>query len=50
VEAFETDPGFIWAVILITLAHNSRDASDTVDGPFNLTNESIELIVSATAA
>lgn len=48
-DAFETDPGFIWVVIFITLAHNSRDASDRVDGPFKLTNESIESVVSATA-
>lgn len=48
-DAFETDPGFIWVFILITLAHNSRDASERVDGPFKFTNESIESIVSTTA-
>jgi hypothetical protein len=48
-DAFETEPGFIWVFILITLAHNSRDASERVDGPFKFTNESIESIVSTTA-
>lgn len=47
--AFEADAGLIWAVILTMFAHSSKDASDSVDGPFKLTNESIELIVSATA-
>ena len=49
-EAFIIEPGFICALILVIVAQNARDASDIVDGPFILTEESIEREVSTNTA
>lgn len=48
-EAFIIEPGFICELILVIVAQNPRDESEIVDGPFRLTDESIERDVSANA-
>ena len=49
-EAFITEPGLIWALILVIVDQNPRDESDIADGPFKLTDESIDRVVSANVA
>lgn len=48
-DAWGTDPGFICAIALVTVAQRAKEESDITEGPFRFTDESMELIASALA-